>query len=100
IDDRAAIDKVERAAHFLDDAVAELNQHANPVQAPDYATAYAYAALVCVRRIVDACREFAAATSDTWDTGCVHASSHLDEREQRARGLPLHGRTFVSSEGE
>lgn len=65
VDDSSARDKVERASNLLDYAVAELNRHANPVQTPDYAMAYAYAALLCVRRIVDACREFVSATADT-----------------------------------
>ncbi|MGO2521366.1 MAG: FUSC family protein [Microbacterium sp.] len=64
VDDSAADEKIERAARALDGAIARLNQHADPVETPDYSTAYAYAALICVRRIVDACREFASARAN------------------------------------
>ena len=64
VGDNSAGDKVERASRFLDDAVAELNRHGKPISTPDYSTAYAYAALVCVRRIVDACGEFVSATAN------------------------------------
>ena len=64
-DDSGTMDKVKRATDYLDHAVTEINRHDESVQMPDYSTAYAYAALVCVRRIVDACGEFATANSDS-----------------------------------
>lgn len=62
-DDSGAPDQVRRATDYLDHALGELNRHSESTQPPDYSTAYAYAALVCVRRIVDACSEFTAAIS-------------------------------------
>ncbi|HCS61023.1 MAG TPA: FUSC family protein [Microbacterium sp.] len=65
VDDSAADEKIARATSHVDDAVARLNRHADSAETPDYSTAYAYAALIGVRRIVDACREFAAARANT-----------------------------------
>lgn len=63
-DDSSAVDKLERATDYLDHAIAELNHKADPAHTSHYSKAYAYAALICVRRIVDACREFATAPPD------------------------------------
>ena len=62
--DSSTVEKIDLATAQLDDAVADVNRRTGSETA-DYSTAYAYAALVCVRRIADACREFVAVRSDT-----------------------------------
>lgn len=59
--DERAGDRLETAAAALDRAVAELDR-LSPRSAPAYSRAYAYAAAVCVRRMVDASRDFVAGT--------------------------------------
>lgn len=55
-DDPRAEDKLATASGALDTVLAALDRH--PGSPPRYASAYAYAALVCVRRIVLACEAF------------------------------------------
>lgn len=56
--DTQAGERLTAAAHALDGAVAELDARPPRTGTPTYSLAYAYAAAVCVRRIVDASREF------------------------------------------
>ncbi|HWS52249.1 MAG TPA: FUSC family protein [Microbacterium sp.] len=62
--DASAQSRLQAAGDALDTAVAELGRLTSPAGAPAYSRAFAYAAAVCVRRIVDASREFVTAPAD------------------------------------
>lgn len=64
-DDAKAALKVESTARALDESVGHLNQHPSVPGSADYSPAYAYAAVVCVRSVVDACKEFVDVTNDS-----------------------------------
>ncbi len=59
--DSSAESRLQVAADSLDAAVAELGRLTSPAGTPAYSRAFAYAAAVCVRRIVEASREFVTA---------------------------------------
>src|SRR5690606_3394524 len=63
-DDGETANKIEHAVEALDESVVQVNRHPDPAGTPDYSLAYAYAAIVCARHIVDACRDFVAATAE------------------------------------
>lgn len=58
IGDSSAGERLAAASDALDAAMAALDRRAESAGAANFAHAYAYAAAVCVRRIVDASREF------------------------------------------
>ena len=60
--DSRAAPQVAVASDALDGAVSALDEHSVSDTSPSYARAHAYAAVVCVSRIVDASREFVDST--------------------------------------
>jgi hypothetical protein len=61
--DPRAQGRLASAVRTLDDALAQLARRGTETVDPPHAQAYAYAAALCVRRIVDASRDFIAATA-------------------------------------
>lgn len=61
--DPRAEGQLEAAAGALHEALSQLERRSAATGDAPYARAYAYAAALCVRRIVDASRDFVAATT-------------------------------------